>query len=196
MGLCGYETTPAAERPLRALQAAIATALVGTHLPTRCAAVYFALFQGPELGPDRHITTKRDLVMRRRCANDHAIGCAVRELVTCYANDRYPGTVHDEVRLEDLEAAPPPSAPGCGAWKPAQAPRGPVALLLTSLHRVTTALDEQLYTHVASWPPVSLDAGPAQALRKALRRTIFIAHVGAASRHRAALGGSGTVDFA
>ena len=125
---------------------------------------------------------KEMLALRRMTARHEDQKIIVRNVYEKYKAQGYVGIFTGEVTLRDLKPAPPPAEKGRSAWKPKNGPKGPIGLLLLSVHMMAAAMDEEMKILKFEETSIDIYEGPWQHLK------FEVLEEGVRARHKYAAG--------
>ena len=121
---------------------------IGPHTPQRCGAPVFKLASyGTDVDPDVNVYLLRVIGLRRYVEKSKRGKSPFWAIHDRYAHEQFVGVYTDEPNLATLEPAPPSGHNGRGRWATPVTPKGPVGLLMHSLHLAGAVLDRQGFIH-------------------------------------------------
>jgi hypothetical protein len=183
MGLYGVESTYVNDQVLGSFRAAVLDA-VGPHTPQRCGALVFKNSSfGADLDPDVNVLLLRVVGIRRyveKCERGRAHFKAIHDR---YIQEKFVG-IAEGSDLAGLEPAPPSGHAGRGRWAAPFTPKGPVGLLLHSLHQAGAALDNEGFIRQMDEVPLQVFDLPINHLKNAARDVAIRARERAAGAAR------------
>jgi hypothetical protein len=175
--LYGCEAAPCSDGVLGKLQTAIGR-VAGGWSRKRSNAMTFAAQKEGDPDPDNQILCRRIMALRRMTARHPEQVSQVRSVWEHYKAQDFCGIFRGESALQKLAPAPPPGAKGRKHWKPKGGAKGPIGLLLISLHMAAACLDEEMKICQHLEEPVDVYGCPWQHLKPE------VMDIGGRARHR------------
>ena len=155
-GLYGIESSQCCETDMQILRGAIANA-IGPKSRARSIDLTFATANlGKDLDPMVEMVIRRGKMLRRMAIKHPEVQCLLAEIWHWYQQDGHPGTLVGTADLAAKTPIPIFGKSGRAKWKPKSLPRGPVGLLLVSLHQVGASLDASMVVHHHNEPCLSI----------------------------------------
>lgn len=184
--LYGAEVAQPSDNLLGRYQAATATAICKCKGQRAVDAAYNTCSDGRDLDPEVAVMIMRVSSLRRFLETATENFEKVQRLMMSHIQKETKGTCIEEAYLEAFEEssllAPMPGRGPRKRWKPFKKERGPIALLLSQLHRIGAGMDEDCIIYKHDEAPLDIGRVPWQQLKSA------VAEMAARARTRACAG--------
>ena len=160
--LYGCESAPVCERTLQKLRSAIADAIAPHSGCKSIEQTVLLSSHGKDLDPTTHILRRRATMLRRMQVKHPEIMPIAPSAYNIYKNNNFAATKYDNKSLAKASPAPPPGHPDRKQHRMGYNPRGPMGLLLMSLHMVGAALSPDHTIHTHNETPIHIHDTPWQ----------------------------------
>ena len=193
-GLYGIESSPACDEAMRTFRTAISNA-IAPHSSLRSIDLTFTAANcGKDLDPLVITLVRRTTMLRRMCCKHEPNDLLVREIWEKYRDAGHLGTKTNASALASKTPRPTHGSARRQFGKNAVVPRGPIGLLLESIHEIGASLSADLDIRQHNEVDISVLRTPWQHLGHLVEDTAFRARFRAVSVDRSVLAGAIEID--